>query len=484
MPGWQIEFSVEKGKNLPVFLQLARSVSADIRRGRLAAGQRLPGSRRLAEQLGLHRNTVLAAYQELAAEGWIETAEARGTFVSKELPDPAANAARKSTARSSEKIAYDLPPARAPFHFEPLPPGTLALLGGMPDVRLVPSAMLARAYRRALAQHGKILLSYGDERGHVRLRRALAEMLTATRGLALDEDNLLITRGSQMALDLVARALLRPGDRVAVEGLGYRPAWQALENSGAKLVPIPLDEHGLDVAALRKQCDKARVFAVYVTPHHQYPTTVPLSPGRRIELLELARTRRMLIIEDDYDHEFHYGGRPILPLASTDTAGAVVYIGTLSKVLAPGLRIGYVVAPEAVLERVATCRMYVDRQGDAAVECAVAELLEESEVQRHVRRAQRIYLARRSALASALARELRGVVSFDVPNGGIAFWVKVAPGIDVDAWAERALRHGVAFQPGSRFTFDGRSASFARLGFAALCPEEIEEAVRRLRKAL
>src|SRR5207244_1344963 len=159
-----------------------------------------------------------------------------------------------------------------------------------------------------------------------------------------------------MALDLAARALIRPGDAVAVEAYGYRPAWEALRLAGAELIPLPVDDHGMRIDALRALVSARRVRAVYVTPHHQYPTTALLAPGRRIELLEIARTERIAVLEDDYDHEFHYEGRPVLPLASADPGGVVVYIGTLSKLLAPGLRLGFAVAPRAMIERMAALR--------------------------------------------------------------------------------------------------------------------------------
>ena len=250
-------------------------------------------------------------------------------------------------------------------------------------------------------------------------------MLAATRGLAAGPDDLLITRGSQMALELVARALVTPGDVVAVEAIGYVPARAAFALAGARLVPMPVDGQGLDVDALEALARRGPVRAVYLTPHHQYPTTVTLSPGRRLRLLEVARAHRIAVIEDDYDHEFHYDGRPVLPLASVDRAGVVVYVGTLSKILAPGLRIGYVVAPAPLLERLATLRAVLDTQGDPAIEDAVAELLEDGEVQRHVRRVRRIYRDRRDALADALRRDLAGHVSFDVPAGGVAFWARL-----------------------------------------------------------
>ena len=361
------------------------------------------------------------------------------------------------------------------------------LTGGVPDLRLVPRTALARAYRRALSEvkpRGLSTLDYGDAQGHPRLREALGAMLAALRGLAAPKESVLVTRGSQMALDLVARALLAPGDVVAIESLGYRPAWAAFRAAGARLAPLPVDEHGLDVDALAELCARERVRAVYVTPHHQYPTTAVLSAGRRLALLELARARRIAVIEDDYDHEFHYEGRPVLPLASADPAGVVVYLGTLSKILAPGLRLGFVVAPAPLLEKLAAIRTFIDRQGDHTLERAVAELLSDGELQRHARRARRAYLARRDALIEALRDHLGDALTFDPPVGGMAIWARAAPGIDVDAWAERALARKVAFSTAKRFAFDGRKRGFVRLGFAALDEKELREAVRRMASTL
>jgi GntR family transcriptional regulator/MocR family aminotransferase len=345
-------------------------------------------------------------------------------------------------------------------------------------------ALLARAYRRALRSAGRELLAYGDPRGRPELRRALATMVASLRGVPAGDENVLVTRGSQMALDLVGRALVRPGDVIAVEAFGYRPAWEALRLAGARLVPLAVDGSGLDVAALEALADREPVRAVYLTPHHQYPTTVTLAASRRLALLDVARRRRIAVIEDDYDHEFHYEGRPVLPLASADRAGVVVHVGTLSKVLAPGLRIGFVVAPAPLVERLAALRTLVDRQGDHVVERAVAELIEDDEVQRHARRAKRAYRARRDALGAALERELAGTLSFRLPPGGMAVWARVAPGVDADRWADAAAAAGVLVQTARRFTFDGRARPYFRLGYAALDERELEEAVRRLARAL
>jgi GntR family transcriptional regulator / MocR family aminotransferase len=479
---WELTVALDSGHELPLFLQLAEAVLADIRSGRLLPGARLPGSRTLAAALRIHRNTVLAGYAELAAQGWIETTRAGGTFIARQLPTPLEGGAR---ARTRHAVAgYDV---RPPIDVPPppaWPAGTLVLAKGAPDPRLVPVAELTRAYRRALGRHGAELLGYGDPRGHVRLRTALSEMLSTTRGIPVGPEDVVVTRGSQMALDLVARALLRPGDVVAVEALGNRAAWTALQLAGAELLPVPVDLAGLDVEALARLARRRPIRAVYVTPHHQFPTTAVMPATRRMQLLGLARSLRIAIIEDDYDHDFHYEGRPVLPLAARDEAGVVVYVGTLSKVLAPGLRMGYLLAPPAVLERVSTLRQVADIQGDLAHECAVAELFEDGDLMRHVRRMRRVYRGRRDALVDALRRRLPGAVQFQVPAGGMALWAEVAPNIDVEAWAVRALHQGVAFAGGRMYDFHGAPQPAMRLGFSPLEGPELDEAVKRMAAAL
>ncbi len=316
------------------------------------------------------------------------------------------------------------------------------------------------------------------------MRSALASMVSATRGLTATADSVVVTRGSSMAIDLAARALLAPGDAVAVEELGYPAAWASLRLAGARIVSVPLDAEGMRVDALEKIAAREKLRAIYVTPHHQYPTMVVMSPGRRLQLLELARRQRFAILEDDYDHEFHYQGRPVLPLASADRAGVVIYVGTLSKILAPGLRLGFVVAPEPLLDAIVRLRTVVDRQGDLAIECAVGEMLEDGEVQRHARRMRRINESRRAAMVTALHRHLGSALSFEVPSGGVALWARVAKDIDVDRWAARSLAAQVGFKPGSQFAFDRKPRPNARLSFATLNEAELDQAVRRMASVL
>ena len=480
---WDLVMQLDRQERVPPFLQIARALVADIQRGRLHAGDRLPGSRRLASTLRVHRNTVLAALDELVAQGWIETAAGQGTFVARALPDD------RSLPLSRRLASRSRMPTTAPFALEnpppayrppTLPPGTLNLSNGAPDVRLVPTSPLGRAYRRVLARQANDVLAYGEPEGHSGLRAAVASMLASTRGLTTTADDILVTRGSQMALALIARALCRRGDVVAVEDSGYRPAWEAFRAAGATLLPVPVDRDGLEVETLARLAQGQCLRAVYVTPHHQYPTTVTLKAARRIALLELARARGVAIIEDDYDHEFHYDGRPVLPLASANVAGRVVYVGTLSKVLAPGLRIGYVAAPAAVVGAVAAVRSLVDIQGDRALEAALASFIEDGELQRHIGRARRVYAARREILTSCLRRTFSDDVAFATPSGGMALWVRFRVRTNLDAFARRSAEHGVFWYPGRRYAFDGRPQPFARFSFAALDERELPEAVRRL----
>lgn len=473
----------------PLFVRLAGAITQDIRRGVLRAGDRLPSTRSVAAELEVNRNTVVAAYDELAAQGWVVSRGAAGTFVAPEIPDRRARTPGPLTGGLAVRPGFEMRTVATP----PWPGGPADIKYrvsiGVPDPRLVPVDALARAYRRALRERRRGALEYGDARGTPRLRTAIAGLLRRARGIPCGAEHVMITNGSQMALDLAARLLIARAENggsgadandrvVAVEELGYRQAWRAFEEAGARLHPVPVDDAGLVVDGL-PACR-----AVYVTPHHQYPTTVTMSPARRLSLLAAARSHGLAILEDDYDHEFHFDGRPVAPLAANDPGGNVIYVGTLSKVLAPGLRLGFVAAPERVIERLAQLRGIFDRQGDQIVEHAVAELIEDGELQRHTRKARRIYGERREALVETLSRELPGVLDVSLPAGGITVWARVAESIAVERWRQRALAEGVAIATGRDFDHHGRARPFVRLAFARYTQVEMTDAVRRLARAL
>jgi|GEM_PF-6752 len=481
MRRWELAVALDPARGQPLFLQLAEAIADGIRRGRLKPGEPLPGTRELAEMLALNRNTVVAGYGELAAEGLVRTRIGGGTFVAAPVPRPP-----PAPAPSREAPTYALPPPRAPLPSTrtPLPPGTLTLANGAADPRLFPARPLARAFRRAIEKRGRTLQAAADPCGHERLRVELAAMLVRTRGLVATPDDLMVTRSIEQAIDLVARTLIAPGDVVAVEAFGYPPAWSVLRLAGARLVPLPVDADGMDVGALEALLARERVRAVLLTPHHQFPTTSVMSPRRRARLAELALAHRFAIVEDDYDHEFHYAGKPVLPLAAGAGRANVIYLGSLANLLAPGIGSAFVVAPRPVFERLAALRAASDARGDAAVECAIAELFEDGELLRHVRRTRRIYAARRDALADALRRRLGAALRFCVPDGGMALWAHADPAIDLDAWARAGERAGVRFHGARPYDFHGREQPFLRLGFSCHDEAELDEAVRRMARAL
>lgn len=458
--------------------QIARAIAADIARGRLRPGDPMPSTRALAEQLATQRKVITEAYADLARQGWLEIAPARGAWVSPEL-----GRARAPRSGAAEHAGFTLPGPRTP---EPSPigraPDVLLLLGGVPELRILPQLALGRAYRRVWASRdGARLADYGDSQGDLRLRSAISEMLRRTRGLAHDAERLAIVRGSQMAFYLAARTLVPAGGRIAIEELSYPMAWQAFRAAGASLVPIAIDKEGMNIDSLERAWQVEPFHAIYVSPHHHVPTTVTMSAARRQRLLAFAKAHRCPILEDDHDHEFQYDGAPVPPIASADRHGLVVYLGSLSKGLAPGLRIGYVAAPREVIARFVRYREAIDQQGDLILERALAHLFEEGEVERQVRKAKRLYRERRDVLAEALHKTLPEL-SFELPAGGMALWVR-APGREVAAWADRARQRGVAFQPGVRFSLVGSASDRARLGFASCTPSELVEAVRRMASA-
>lgn len=477
MRAWDLALPLDRTSHVPLPQQLVLAISEEIRRGRLAPGTAVPGSRTLAKSLGVHRNTVVAAFEELLAQGWLETTRASHTRVTQSLP-VGGDVPRAARAGA---MGFTLRPYQSSARsFEAVPKGVLDFSGGLPDARLFPAELLARAYRRSLTRSKGRLLEFGSPAGDPLLRERLAQMLAARRGLAVTADDLLVTRGSQLALHLLSLALVRPGDAVAVESPGYPSAREAFALLGARLVPVPVDAEGLDVAALAKAVAKTKIRALYVTPHHQDPTTVTLSARRRLALLELAARHRFAVIEADYDHEFQFDGAPVLPMASADPHGVVVYVGTLSKALAPGLRMGFVVAPAVLRSALLAVRGQVDRQGDLGLEHAVAELLEDGEILRHSLRARRVFHARRDLLVSLLRASLGSALTFDVPRGGLALWARVDDGIDVEAWAKRCLAKGVRFFTGRQYQPAGRAIPFVRLGFGHLDEAELRTAVRKM----
>lgn len=454
----------------PIFLELAQSIIREIERGRLKPGDALPGTRALARSLNLNRNTVDAAFHELTMQGWLEARPSRGTFVAGDLPDIAPLAAQVVASELSHKPS-------------PTPP-LLHMTDGAPDARLMPHAELARAFRQALSSPSTLMeMAEGNPYGAPKLRSVLSEYLAHERGLTAPAAQVMVTRGSQMGLFLAAAALIAPGDAIAVEDPGYPLAWAAFRAAGARVIGVPVNTGGIDLDRLEQiAASTPRLTAVYVTPHHQYPTTVSLGAGRRLRLLELARRRALTLIEDDYDHEYRFNGRPVLPMAARASADQpIVYLGSLSKLMAPALRLGYAIASPTMLQRMAQVREAIDRQGDYPLEQAFAWLIAEGDVRRHARKARRIYQARRDLFVELLRTHLSDAIDFDVPAGGLAIWLRMQEGLSAQQWSENALKMRLSVSAGARFTLEpARPPEALRVGFASLNQDELRQAVQLL----
>ncbi|HET8714535.1 MAG TPA: PLP-dependent aminotransferase family protein [Holophagaceae bacterium] len=479
---------IDPARPEPIYRQLAGAVVQAIRDGRLRPGATLPGTRELAEQLGIHRNTVLQAMRELQAEGWVVMRERAGVFVADPLPVLTPRAA-PATPEPPPAPAFELPD-----RLDPLSTASTVKLDwsdGLADVRLAPTEAMARAYQRALRLKGPELLSSGEFQGQRRLREALAAHLGQQRALAAGPEQLLITRGTPMSLSLVAQALLgSEGGDVAVEDPGLPLVLDTLRQaSGASLHPVPVDGEGLDTDALARLAGAVPLRLVVVSPQAQAPTGVPLAPSRRWRLLDLARAHRFAILELDAEYDHLPGpAMPPRPLAAEDREGLVIYVGSLSRLLAPGLRLGFLAAPGALASRLAKARQRMDWQGDRVLEWALSELFLDGEVGRHLRKVRKATRERREALTAGLAARFQGKLAWREDAGAMGLWVEgrgpLEDPLRMAAWIQAAGMLGIKLLPGRSFTFDGRALAATRIGFTASEPEEIALGLDLLAKAL
>lgn len=485
-----LAFRADPARPEPVYRQLADHLAALIAAERLRAGERVPPTRDLAAALGLSRNTVSRAYEWLVESGWLGAHVGRGTFVLG--PPKRATAARER--RPLEVVAPSfawsalfasrvraLRPPREPrrladdairFDFRP----------GRADVRALPIADLQGAWQRALGrlrEHGNAF----DPLGWPPLRAAIARSL-AGRGIAKSADAVLVTNGAQQAFDLVARTLVEPGEVVAMEDPGYFLAALAFRAAGAQVVGVPVDAEGIDVDALARVTRTRRVKLVHVTPSAQVPTGVTLSPGRRRALLDLADRVQMPVLEDDYECEVSGLAPRTSALAAQDGGDRVIYAGTFSKALFPGLRIGYVVGAPPLLRALALLRGVSTQQPSLLDQMALAELLARDSLERHVRRARKRFAERADAMAAALAESMPASCRFAKPQGGTAFWVELPRHVDADALAVAAAERGIVYAPGEAFRIEGDGPPALVLSFATLAPDAIREGIAELARVV
>ena len=513
-----LAISLDPKSTTPLHRQLYEEIRAAVLGGRLSAGARLPSTRALAADLDISRNTVTGAFDQLLAEGYIEARPGAGTFVAKELPEdllrvspspptardsapasdlsqrgqmlastPVAPAARDAPVRGSAP-ASELSRRGQMLASTPVAPAArdgasaCAFRPGIPALDEFPRDLWARIAARLYRQSKFDLLCYGDPAGYPPLRRAIAEYLRAARGVNCHWQQVIVTSGSQQALDLAARVLLDPGDTAWVEDPGYfgaRGAWTA---AGIHCVAVPVDTEGLSVVQGELSAPRARM--AYVSPSHQYPLGVTMSLARRMALLAWARRRSAWIAEDDYDSEFRYAGRPLAALQGLDTTGRVIYMGTFSKVLFPALRLGYMVVPGGIVDAFAAARALADRHPPGPSQALVAEFLTEGHFARHIRRMRTLYAERQAALLSAARREWTGLLDISPADAGMHLVAWLPEGSNDGEVSRLAGEAGVIAPPLSAYCHSAVPRPALLLGYSSVSPRKIQEGARRLIAAM
>jgi GntR family transcriptional regulator/MocR family aminotransferase len=448
----------------------------------------LPSTRQLAELLKVHRKTVVAAYDELYAQGWTVTIPRKGIEVSNHLPElkplPFKSTAAVSGYGSDTGFKFS---GSSVLAVKTMDAGghKLIINDGFPDPRIAPVDELVKAYRSLFHQPAiQRLMTFGNQQGSLSLRKSLVKFLTDSRALTLTEENILVTRGAQMAIYMAARLILKPGSTVLVGEPNYFMANMTFEQCGAKLIRVPVDKNGIDVEAIEKICKKKKPDLIYIVPHHHHPTTVTLSAQRRMSLLHLIRANNIAVIEDDYDYDFHYTSSPILPLASADHGGNVIYIGSVTKTLAPSLRFGYMVAPKRFITEGIALRRLIDIRSDNVWEEALATLFDSGQMQNHLKRSVKLYHQRRDKFCELLKEQLSDKISFEVPDGGMAVWVKFNKKYSLPAVSAKASREGLYLSDGTFYNSEGVNYNSVRMGFASLNDKEITEVVKILTKIM
>ena len=468
------------GENQELGRWLYTELRAAILDGRLKRGTRMPSTRSLARQYALSRGTVTAAFENLQSEGYIGTRVGSGSYVALDLPDELLAGARDRAAPPARPSRAGLSNrGREAVEGVRLLPASHSLGRAFrsyePAIDLFPVNLWSRVAGRVLRQAQRSLYGQGDAQGYLPLRKAIAEHVGATRGVRCDAGQVIVTSGAQQALDLLARMLVDPGDPIWMEDPGYPGAIFAFRAAGARIVPVPVDQDGLDVEEARRQEPRAKL--AYVTPANQFPLGIAMSARRRRELLDWAVQEDAWIVEDEYDAEYRYYGRPRPALQSMDGAGCVIYVGTFTKMLFNSLRLGFMVVPERVAEPFVAARTLLDRHPPTLDQAILAEFILDGHFGHHVRRMRQTYARRMAALSEAARHRLDGLLDVDYADSGMRTIAWIRTGQADREVAELARAHGLELAALSELTIRHARPGALVLGFAGCSAEELKRGV-------
>ena len=478
----RVAMVLQRASVMPLHRQIYEQWRTGILTGRFRRGERVPSTRELAATLAVSRSTVTESYEQLIAEGYLDAAQGSGTFVCHELPDEAFRPGRARVTIKDEEPAIRLSRygagLREDFAYPQIPAGFIRFTHWRPDLERFPFALWRKLVTRHLrgATHGLYdyadLFDYAEQSaGYQPLRREIAAYVARSRAVRCTPEQVVIVNGSQQGLDLCVRLLLDAGDEVAFENPGYQGARQIFQAHGTRLRPAGIDADGIVIGDLGR---KTRL--VYVTPSHQFPTGVSMSLARRLELIEWARSQGAAIIEDDYDSEYRYSGAPLPALQGLAHGVPVIYIGTFSKVMFPGLRIGYVVAPQRLVPALKRAKWLADRHTSLLDQAALTDFIREGHLERHIRRMRRLYGRRRQVLVESLARYFGAGAKVRGDAAGMHLLVK----FDDDRIAERAVVNKVLLMSAGAYYLTKAPRSEFIFGFSSIGERTIREGVKRL----
>ncbi len=476
----------------PLYRQIYESVRLAILSGKLTSGTRLPASRVLAKQLSVSRLTVVNAFEQLLAEGYLEGKPGAGTFVASKIPEDLlqiSEAERKNNTAETEpekvkisKFAERLTETNTRVSRFQSSAESLPFKNGLTAVSEFPfdvwEKLAVRVYRRSRYK----ISGYGEAAGYRPLREAVAAHFAATRGVHCDIEQIFITNGAQQALDLISRVLLEAGEKVWIEDPCYQEALGVFRAVGAEIVPVAVDAEGFDPAEAEKLSDAAKL--VYITPSHQYPTGVTMSLARRLSLLEWARKTDAWIVEDDYNSEFRYAGRPLASLQNLDQTERVIYVGTFSKTVFPALRLGCLIVPKNLIEVFRAARWSSDCHSPIFEQAILADFIAEGHFARHLRRMRTLYEKRQNILVEEAEKHLNGLLKVSRANSGMHLIGWLAEGLKAEEICEKAFENGLNLTPLSSYCVETKLPAGVILGYTGFDERQIKEGIMKLKEVL
>ena len=476
----------EKPSNTSIYIQIAQQIINAIQRGYLPEGTALPGTRKFSVLFSINRNTAVAVYDELASQGWVAIVANKGTFV---LKPEKKTAAIKGKLQGLEQLKTYSKTAGFPFQSsfnlastEEFSAHKYVINDGQPDLRLHPTHQFSKWYSASMKRNSLISKwNQTQQLSYTTFSKELCNYLNATRGFHIKPNNIVSTRSTEMSLYIVSQLLIQKNDVVLVGSLSNYKSNMIFQQAGANIKTIPVDEAGIDVDFIEKNFTKNSIRFVYVCAHRQYPTTVTLSAERRLKLLQLAKTYGFAIIEDDFDYDFQFDGSAMLPMASADGQGVVIYLGRLGQSFFPSFQIGFVVAPENIINEAKNYLQILDKQGDLIQKQILKELISEGEIHRLIKKNITVYKQRRDYLCDCLNTHFKAYATWQVPVGGLAVWLCFEPRISLVKLAEKAKSHNL-FLP-KTILYQNKDICSLRLGFGHLNEAEIETVVKILKQS-